>query len=103
MANPGNSISAGLTTEIALKIDEVEAIALSPGLLILHDDGRLGVRYVDTQDVIQFAAVEVIDDASNKVWVTGLPNPARLVSVGQEFVTEGTLVTPVDVHEAVER
>lgn len=101
LPNPNNAISAGLTSEITLKVDEASAIAISSGLLILHDDGRLGVRFVDASNTVRFAPVQVIDDSSEKVWVTGLPERIDVVAIGQEYLAEGAVVDPVDISKSV--
>ena len=97
LPNPDNAISAGLTSQITLKVDEALATAISPGLLILHDDGRVGVRYVDTANTVQFSEVTIIDESSDEIWVTGLPETVTLLAVGQEYVSEGAKVEPVDI------
>ena len=99
LPNPKNEISSGLTSQITMKVREAQAIAVSPGLLVLHDDGRLGVRYVDGNSTVRFAPVTVIDDTAEKVWVTGLPDTVMLVSVGQEYIVDGTQVNPVEITE----
>lgn len=92
--NPDNAIAAGLTASVRISLGEMPAVKLSPASLVLHDDGRIGVRYVDDQDTVQFAHVRVIDDAQDGIWVTGIPNNARLMAAGQDFIREGLVVAP---------
>ena len=44
---------------------------------------------------MRFAKVTIIDDAENGVWVTGLPAEVRVISTGQEYLSEGLNVSPV--------
>lgn len=97
LPNPDMAISAGLTTDIRLRIGEAEATPISAALLALDDAGRLGVRHLDETGTVRFALVEVVDDAGGKVWVTGLPARTRLLSAGQDYVKAGTRINPVPV------
>jgi multidrug efflux system membrane fusion protein len=58
----------------------------------LNDEGQLGVRVVDEDDVVQFVPVRMIRDTANGVLLAGLPEVADVITVGQEFVTEGVRV-----------
>ena len=42
--------------------------------------------------VARFAPVSVLRDETRGVWVTGLPDTARVIVAGQEFVREGRAV-----------
>ena len=92
--NPENSISAGLTSTVRLGLGEAPAILMTPANLVLHDDGRVGVRYVDDASIVQFAEVRIIDDALDGIWVTGIPEGVNLLAAGQDFLREGVTVTP---------
>ena len=46
-------------------------------------------------DVVQFAIVQIVDDATDGIWVTGLPDGARLMLSGQDYIREGVRVIPV--------
>ncbi|MEL6473280.1 MAG: efflux RND transporter periplasmic adaptor subunit [Pseudomonadota bacterium] len=92
--NPDNAVSAGLTAELTLELGEAPAIQLTPALLVLGDDGRVGVRHVDTTDTVRFSEVSIVDDAGEGVWVTGLPSPVDLVAAGQDYVRDGVKVSP---------
>lgn len=95
LTNDDGAISAGLTSDIQIKIAEAMATPISPGLLTLHDDGRLGVRHVTADGVVAFSAITVIDDTNGSIWVTGLPERVIAVSLGQEYVSEGARVVAV--------
>ncbi len=92
-ANPDNRIAAGLTAEIALPSDAVPAVRLPRSVLALADDGAIGVRFVDADDRVAFAAVELLDDTPQGLWLGGIPSDARVIVAGQEFVKPGEKVT----------
>jgi multidrug efflux system membrane fusion protein len=91
-ANPGNHIAAGLTAEISLPSDPVPAVRLPRSVLSLADDGTIGVRHVDATDTVVFAPVELLDDTPQGLWVGGVPDGARVIVAGQEFVKAGEKV-----------
>ncbi len=95
LPNKDTAISAGLTTDIKIQLAETQATLISPGLLSLHDDGRLGIRHVTPDGVVEFSPITVIDDTPEGIWVTGLPERATIVALGQEYIGEGARVTPV--------
>ncbi|WOR16403.1 efflux RND transporter periplasmic adaptor subunit [Hyphomonas sp. FCG-A18] len=97
--NPDGAIAAGLTASVDIGLGQAPAVLLTPASLVLHDDGRVGVRYVDNDDVVQFAEVTVIDDASDGVWVTGLPGDVNLLVAGQDYLREGVEVTSLPTQD----
>jgi multidrug efflux system membrane fusion protein len=73
-------------------VAEVLAQHVSSALFALDDEGRIGVRTVDEQSIVQFHHVEMVRDDADGVWVTGLPEVATLITVGQELVMPGERV-----------
>jgi len=99
LPNPDNAIAAGLTASVKVGLGEAPAILMSPASLVLHDDGRVGVRYIDDADTVRFSEVSVVDDAPDGIWVTGIPDGANLLVAGQDFLREGIKVQPQSRQE----
>ncbi len=95
LANPGLSIAEGLTVEVILPVGRELAHRVSPAILTLDDKGAVGVKLVDGENRVGFRPVEIIDDTPEGMWIAGLPEHARVITVGQEFVREGQQVRPV--------
>lgn len=93
--NPGMKIEQGITAGVVLPLPEAYAHKLSAGVFTLNDDGQLGVMVVDPNDIVRFMRIVVIDSDADWAFVTGLPDRVRLVTVGQEFVSDGEKVRPV--------
>ena len=93
--NPEYRIRDGITAEIRFPLGEARAHLVSPSVLTLNDDGVVGVRTVDENDIVRFMPVAILADETQGVWIGGLPDRVRLIVVGQEFVIEGERVTPV--------
>tara|TARA_R110000782_G_scaffold174632_1_gene265825 strand:+ start:2167 stop:3243 length:1077 start_codon:yes stop_codon:yes gene_type:complete len=99
----GDSIvPAGVSASLILPVDTVPATLISPALLTLSDAGELGLRYLEADDTVQFAPVRVIDEGVGGAWVTGLPDTARVISMGQDYLSEGVKVKPVPAGGAVQ-
>ncbi len=92
--NPGLSIRDGQTAEILIEAQGVMAHVLAASTLTLNDDGTLGVRIIDAESKAQFVPVTILRDAPEGVYLTGLPEQADVITVGQEFVTDGVPVAP---------
>ena len=92
--NPDWSLRDGQTAEIVITGGGMRAHLLPASSLTLDDRGVLGVRIIDAERRAQFAAVTVIRDTVNGVWVSGLPEAADVILIGQEYVTDGVPVVP---------
>lgn len=95
LPNPNYTLRSGITTEIDIPVENVMAQRVSPALFALDDEGAIGVRIIDANNVVEFHNIEILADAEEGVWVSGLPNLARIIVVGQELVTAGERVDPV--------
>ena len=90
--NADHSIRSGITADLRIPRGGVKAQRISPALLALDDTGGVGVRIVDAGNVVRMVPVSVIKDDSLGVWVTGLPDAATVITVGQELVVAGDTV-----------
>jgi len=90
--NPDGSIREGQTAEIEVDTGRVAAHLVPSSALTLDDEGRLGVRLVTADKTARFAPVRVLRDTPDGVWLAGLPETARVITIGQQFVTDGAPV-----------
>lgn len=88
-------VAAGVTASLSVPAAEVSATRVPRSLLTLNDRGELGVRLVREDNTVAFARIEVIDEGQEGAWVTGLPDTATLVSIGQDYLGEGVRVNPI--------
>lgn len=89
------STPAGVTAEIAITLPPQPAHKVSPALLTLDRDGNLGIKIVDKDDIASFVPVQVIDDEADGIWLAGLPYAVKVITVGQEFATDGKAVRAI--------
>lgn len=90
--NPELKLMSGITAELGVQVGHVPAHLISSSLLSLDDKGAMGLRVVDDDKRVRFYNVELIGDAENGVWVTGLPESTLLITVGQQYVGVGEQV-----------
>lgn len=95
LPNPDLSIPAGMTAEVSLFAKPVRAVVVPRSIITLAEDGQLGLRVVGADDVAQFAAVQIIDDTPDGLVVTGVPEGVRIVTAGQDLVSDGEKVEVV--------
>ncbi|MEZ5561311.1 MAG: efflux RND transporter periplasmic adaptor subunit, partial [Pseudomonadales bacterium] len=87
--NPDYALRSGITAELQIAVHEVMAQKVSPALFALDDAGQIGVRVVNDANRVEYYPVQILRDDVDGVWVTGLPDPATLITVGQELVVAG--------------
>jgi multidrug efflux system membrane fusion protein len=92
--NPDGAIAAGLSARIGIPTDEVPAHFVSPSVVSLDPSGQLGVKTVDDTDTVRFHPIEIVRAEIDGIWVSGLPETVRLITVGQGFVSDGETVRP---------
>lgn len=92
--NEDGAIPAGISAEIRIPTGTADAHFVQPSTVSLSPEGRLGVKTVDDQNTVVFHAIEVVRAEIDGVWVTGLPETAKIITVGQGFVREGEAVKP---------
>jgi multidrug efflux system membrane fusion protein len=100
MANPEASIADGVTCEMTIALEPIEAVEIPRSALVFSDEGRLGVRIADNSSKAQFLPIEIVEDGRSSVWVTGIEKVARVIVVGQDFVKDGDPVEAVPAGEA---
>jgi membrane fusion protein, multidrug efflux system len=88
-------VAAGVSSEIRMPAGTGAAVLITPALLTLSDGGDIGVRFVDANNIVQFAKVTVVEESPAGAWVIGLPDSASLIAIGQDYLAEGVRVTPV--------
>ena len=90
--NKDRSIRDGVSAEIYIKGKEEPAHKISPAILSLNDQGKLGVRTVTADNRVEFKEINILEDTNSGMWVSGLGEEARIITLGQEYVFQGQTV-----------
>ena len=77
---------------MTIQTNKVLANKISPSILLLSDEGNLGVRAVNENDEVKFLPINIVEDTNDGIWVTGIPNLSKLIVLGQGFVRNGEKV-----------
>lgn len=89
------AISSGLTARIQVPQPETWAYPVSPALLVLNDQGHLGLKGVDERSRVVFLPVNLLKADNKGIWVYGPEADTRIITVGQGFVEYGQTVEAV--------
>jgi multidrug efflux system membrane fusion protein len=92
--NADLGIPAGITAQIAVETERVPAFRISPALISISDDGEFGVKIVDGENRVRFIPADIVKSEPDALWLTGLPESIRLITVGQGFTQPGDEVKP---------
>ena len=93
--NPDLVLRDGETADISVAAEGRMAHLVPQSALTLDDEGTLGLRIVDVENRVRFAPVTLLRDTPVGVWLSGLPQRADIIVIGQEYVRAGVLVAPV--------
>jgi multidrug efflux system membrane fusion protein len=90
--NADLTLRSGITARIQMPVATVMAQKVSPAVFTLDDEGQIGVRTVTSANQVEYHPIQVLRDDLDGVWVTGLPDVATVITVGQELVVPGQSV-----------
>lgn len=90
--NPQLNFLAGMSGRLQIEGQPQQAHLVSASVMLLDDLGRLVVRAVDKQGVVSSIGITTVGESSEGVWVAGLPDQVALITVGQNYVTDGEQV-----------
>ena len=93
--NRDGRLRAGGTAELYIPAEVVNAHRISPSLLTLDDAGNVGIKIINEDGEVEFVVADIALSSSNGVWIAGLPDTATIITVGQGFVTSGSIVDAV--------
>ena len=100
--NPSGSMTSGLTAKILIPQPKLFSHLVSPALLILNDQGELGLKGLTDDNKVVFHAINIVKATSTGIWITGLEEEAKIITIGQGFVDYNETVSPVYGKQADE-
>jgi len=86
------SFKSGITTKITIAGSELKAHKIPPSILTLQDDGTIGVKGVNSENIVIFFPTTTVKDTIDGIWVSDLPDTVNLIVTGQEYVAVGDLI-----------
>jgi multidrug efflux system membrane fusion protein len=99
LPNADGTIPDGITAEVTIPLSPTPATRVPRSALVVSSAGELGVRTVDEQGKVAFVRTTILEDDQRAMWLAGVPDSARVIVQGQDFVREGNLVDAVATAE----
>ena len=100
--NSDRSIRDGVSVEIVILGSEILAHKISPSILMLGDAGELGIRTVSETNQVEFNPIQILEDTIEGIWISGLPEQTRIITIGQEYVFQGQTVNVKETSSSPE-
>jgi len=91
LENSSQRLLDGVSAAATIEIGSMPAQLIPQSALTLETDGSLGVRIL-LDDLVSFRPVQIVGDEARGVWVAGLPQNVKIITLGQEYVEDGQQV-----------
>ncbi len=92
--NKDFKLKEGMTVELKIPLPSKKAHKIPSSLLVLNDQGLVGVRSIDDQKKVMFNPIKILASEGGYNWISGLDQKMVLIIQGQEFVSDGQVVSP---------
>lgn len=99
--NTDHQLVAGMSTELAIPLQQTMAIKITPAVMALDEQGNLGVKTV-INEYVKFVPIDMVKSDSEGVWLAGLGDEANVITLGHGFVRDGDKVEVVFVDEGLQ-
>ena len=100
--NSDRSIRDGVSAQIEIDGNIILAHKISPSILMLGEDGELGIRTVNKDNQVELNQIEILEESIEGIWISGLPQNTRIITVGQEYVFQGQTVNVKEISQSPE-
>ena len=90
--NSNLQIRDGISAELSIYKDKIKVHKISPSVLSLGEDGDIGIKVLDKDNEVIFKEIEIIDDTSDYMLISGLDDEENIITIGQQYVSSGDKV-----------
>ena len=90
--NVTGAVRDGITGTMRISTQPILAHKITASVLLLTDEGNIGVRTVNSESKVEFHSIKIIKDTADGLWVSGIPQFSNLIVQGQGFVENGQTV-----------
>ena len=90
--NKDHSVKDGMSAEVKFFEKEESVYLIEESSLTLNDQGVVGIKYVESDNIVNFLPVENINIIEGKIWLKSLPQNIKVITIGQAFVKTGDKV-----------
>ena len=92
-----------MSSRLEILTKSVPAHLIPASSVLLDDQGGMVVRVISEKNIVQSKPVSALGETENGMWVSGLPEKALVVTVGQNYIIDGEKVAPTFLSNVVER
>jgi multidrug efflux system membrane fusion protein len=86
-------LKVGDTDELVLKTKRrFKSHNIPDYALTMSSSKDIGVKILDEQNIVRYYEVEIIREEEDSVWVAGLPEKARIITLGHTYLSDGMQV-----------
>ena len=97
---PGAAVVIGQPVSLRIPLKEVTAHKVPTALLWLNAEGEMGVRGLDSNNVVTFYPAKFLRSEGGDVWLTELPETLTLIVGGHGLVRTGSTAEPIASNNA---
>ena len=90
--NSNLQIRDGISAELSIYKDKIKVHKISPSVLSLGEDGDIGIKVLNKDNEVIFKEIEIIDDTSDYMLISGLDDEENIITIGQQYVSSGDKV-----------
>ena len=90
--NNDNLIKDGMTVELSFTLKEIKAHKISSSALSLDDNGNIGIKIINHNNLVEFLPATIIGEEGEYIWLTDLPDVIEIITIGHGFVRNGDQV-----------
>ncbi len=95
--NDEQPLPSGMSAEVRIQTNEVQAHKISAAQLKVDSAGRMGVLILDDENIVQFEQVTVERADVDGLWISGIKEETRLVVISHGSLSAGQKVDPQPV------
>ena len=82
----------GISAELIIYKDKIKVHKISPSVLSLGENGDIGIKVLNKDNEVIFKEIEIIEDTSDYMLISGLDDEENIITIGQQYVSSGDKV-----------
>ena len=90
--NSDLQVRDGISAELIVYKDKIKVHKISPSVLSLGENGDIGIKVLNKDNEVIFKEIEIIEDTSDYMLISGLDDKENIITIGQQYVSSGDKV-----------
>ena len=90
--NSDLQVRDGISAELIIYKDKIKVHKISPSVLSLGENGDIGIKVLNKDNEVIFKEIEIIEDTSDYMLISGLDDQENIITIGQQYVSSGDKV-----------